>query len=78
VTLYPTIGSGVAMSGYEMYPSGFSLANYNASVTYSLFGQCNITNSNAIAYEWGNPFYYDSTVSIVIDHNGITGSFITC
>jgi hypothetical protein len=78
VTLYPTIGSGVAMSGYEMYPSGFSLANYNASVTYSLFGQCNITNSNAIAYEWGNPFYYDSTVSIVVDHDGITGSFITC
>jgi len=78
VTLYPTIGSGVAMSGYEMYPSGFSLANYNASVTYRLFNQCNITNSNAIAYEWGNPFYYDSTVSIVVDHDGITGSFITC
>jgi hypothetical protein len=78
VTLYPTIGSGVAMSGYEMYPSGFSLANYNASVTYRLFNQCNITNSNAIAYEWGYPHYYDSTVSIVIDHDGITGSFITC
>lgn len=78
VTLYLTIGSGVAMSGYEMYPSGFSLANYNASVTYRLFNQCNITNSNAIAYEWGNPFYYDSTVSIVVDHDGITGSFITC
>ena len=78
VILYPTIGSGVAMSGYEMYPSGFSLANYNASVTYRLFNQCNITNSNAIAYQWGNPYYYDSTVSIVVDHNGITGSFITC
>jgi hypothetical protein len=78
VTLYPTIGSGVAMSGYEMYPSGFSLANYNASVTYSLFGQCNITNSNAIAYQWGNPYYYDSTVSIVVDYNGLNGSFITC
>ena len=78
VILYPTIGSGVAMSGYEMYPSGFSLANYNASITYRLFNQCNITNSNAIAYQWGNPYYYDSTVSIVIDHDGITGSFITC
>ena len=78
MTLYPTIGSGVAMSGYEMYPSGFSVGNYNASISYRLFNQCNITNSNAIAYQWGNPYYYDSTVSIVIDHDGITGSFITC
>jgi uncharacterized repeat protein (TIGR01451 family) len=78
VTLYPTIGSGVAMSGYEMFPSGFSLANYNASVTYSLFGQCNITNSNAIAYQWGNPYYYDSNVNIIVDFNGSNGSFITC
>ena len=78
MTLYPTIGSGVAMSGYEMYPSGFSVGNYNASISYRLFNQCNITNSNAIAYQWGNPYYYDSTVSIVIDHDGITGAFITC
>ena len=78
MTLYPTIGSGVAMSGYEVFPSGFSLANYNASVTYKLFGQCSIFNSNSIAYEWGYPYYYGSTVSIVIDYNGITGAFITC
>jgi hypothetical protein len=78
VTIYPQIGSGVAMSGYEMFPSGFSLGNSNASVSYSLFGQCNITNSNAIAYQWGNPYYYDSNVNIVVDFNGSTGSFITC
>jgi uncharacterized repeat protein (TIGR01451 family) len=78
VTVYPTIGSGVAMSGYEMFPSGFSLANYNASVTYSLFGQCNITNSNAIAYQWGNPYYYDSNVNIIVDFDANNGSFITC
>lgn len=78
MTLYPPIGSGVAMSGYEMFPSGFSLGNYNASISYSLFGQCNITNSNAIAYQWGNPYYYDSNVNIIVDFNGSTGSFITC
>ena len=78
VSIYPTIGSGVAMSGYEMYPSGFNLYNSSGTISYSLFGQCNITNSNAIAYSWGAPFWYDSTVSIVIDYNGSTGSFITC
>jgi len=78
VTVYPTIGSGVAMSGYEMYPSGFSLANYNASVTYRLFNQCNITNSNAIAYEWGNPYYYNSNVNIIVDFDANNGNFITC
>jgi hypothetical protein len=77
-SIYPMIGSGVAMSGYEMFPSGFTLANYNASITYSLFGQCNITNSNAIAYQWGNPYYYDSNVNIIVDFNGSNGSFITC
>jgi len=78
VTIYPQIGSGVAMSGYEMFPSAFSLTNNSGTISYSLFGQCNITNSNAIAYQWGNPYYYDSTVSIVVDHNGSNGSFITC
>jgi len=78
VTIYPQIGSGVAMSGYEMFPSAFSLTNNSGTISYRLFNQCNITNSNAIAYEWGNPYYYDSTVSIVVDYNGLNGSFITC
>ena len=78
VTVYPTIGSGVAMSGYEMFPSGFSLGNFNASISYRLFNQCNITNSNAIAYQWGNPYYYDSNVNIVVDFDANNGSFITC
>ena len=77
-SIYPTIGSGVAMSGYEMFPSGFSLANYNASISYRLFDQCNINNSNAIAYQWGNPYYYDSTVYIVVNFDENNGSFITC
>lgn len=75
---YRTIGSGVAINGYEVFPGGFSLGNYNGSVTYKLFGQCNITNSNAIAYQWGAPYWYNSSVSIVIDFNPSTGSFITC
>lgn len=78
VTVYPTIGSGVVMSGYEMFPSGFSLVNFNATVSYRLFNQCNINNSNAIAYQWGNPYYYDSNVNIVIDFDANNGSFITC
>ena len=78
VTVYPTIGSGVAMSGYEMFPSGFSLGNFNASISYRLFNQCNINNSNAIAYQWGNPYYYDSNVNIVVDFDANNGSFITC
>ena len=77
-TIYPAIGSGVAMSGYEMFPSGFSVGNYNASISYRLFNQCNITNSNAIAYQWGNPYYYNAPVGISIDFNPSTGSFITC
>ena len=77
-SIYPAIGSGVAMSGYEMFPSGFTLANFNASISYRLFNQCNITNSNAIAYEWGYPHYYDSTVYIVVNFDENNGSFITC
>ena len=78
IIIYPAIGSGVAMSGYEMFPSGFSVGNYNASISYRLFNQCNITNSNAIAYQWGNPYYYNAPVGISIDFNPSTGSFITC
>jgi uncharacterized repeat protein (TIGR01451 family) len=77
-SIYPTIGSGVAMSGYEMFPSGFTLANSNGSISYKLFNQCNITNSNAIAYQWGNPYYYNSNVNIVVDFDANNGSFITC
>jgi hypothetical protein len=77
-SIYPMIGSGVAMSGYEMFPSGFTLANSNGSISYKLFNQCNITNSNAIAYQWGNPYYYNSNVNIVVDFDANNGSFITC
>jgi uncharacterized repeat protein (TIGR01451 family) len=77
-SIYPMIGSGVAMSGYEVFPSGFTLANSNGTISYSLFGQCNITNSNAIAYQWGNPYYYNSNVYIVVDFDANNGSFITC
>ena len=78
ISIAPTIGSGVAMSGYEMFPSGFSLGNFNGSISYRLFNQCNITNSNAIAYQWGNPYYYNSNVNIVVDFDANNGSFITC
>ena len=77
-SIYPMIGSGVAMSGYEVFPSGFTLANSNGSISYKLFNQCNITNSNAIAYQWGNPYYYNSNVYIVVDFDANNGSFITC
>jgi len=77
-SIYPMIGSGVAMGGYEMFPSGFALANYNTSITYKLFNQCSITNSNAIAYEWGAPYWYNSNVYIIIDFDANNGSFITC
>lgn len=77
-SIYPAIGSGVAMSGYEMFPSGFTLANSNGTISYRLFDQCNITNSNAIAYQWGNPYYYNSNVYIVVNYNENNGSFITC
>jgi uncharacterized repeat protein (TIGR01451 family) len=77
-SIYPTIGSGVAMSGYEMFPSGFTLANSNGTISYRLFDQCNITNSNVIAYQWGNPYYYNSNVYIVVNYNENNGSFITC
>jgi hypothetical protein len=66
------------MSGYEMFPSAFSLTNNSGTISYKLFNQCNITNSNAIAYQWGNPYYYNSNVSIVVDFDANNGSFITC
>lgn len=81
VTLYPTIGSGEFQqfgTQSEAFPSSFNVSKPSLGVSYSIFGQCNITNSLAIRYQQGNPYWFDTTRRLYIDFDSNDGSFITC
>jgi hypothetical protein len=78
VTLYPQIGSGIAIGESERFLATFKLTNLDGSITYRIEGECLTISSNRVGYFWGNPYYYDSTRGISIDFNPSNGSFITC
>jgi uncharacterized repeat protein (TIGR01451 family) len=78
VTLYPQIGSGIAIGQTERFLATFKITNSDGNVTYRLEGECLTISSNRVGYEWGNPYYYDSTRFIGIDFDPYDGSFITC
>lgn len=78
VTLYPQIGSGIAIGESERFLATFKVTNLDGSITYRIEGECLTISSNRVGYFWGNPYYYDSTRGISIDFNPSNGSFITC
>jgi hypothetical protein len=78
VTLYPQIGSGVAVGESERFLATFKITNSDGNITYRLEGECLTISSNRVGYFWGNPYYYDSTRGIGIDFDSNDGSFITC
>lgn len=82
VTLYPTIGSGeltiLGVGQSEAFPSSFNVSSPSLGVSYSIFGQCNITNSLSIRYQQGAPYWFDTTRRLYIDFNSNDGSFTTC
>ena len=78
VTLYPQIGSGIAIGESERFLATFKLTNLDGNITYRIEGECLTISSNRVGYFWGNPYYYDSTRLISIDFNPNDVSFITC
>ena len=78
VTLYPQIGSGIAIGESERFLATFKVTNLDGNITYRIEGECLSISSNRVGYFWGNPYYYDSTRGISIDFDNNDGSFITC
>jgi hypothetical protein len=78
VTLYPQIGSGIALFESERFLATFKVTNSDGNITYKIEGECLTISSNRVGYNWGDPYWYNTTRFISIDFNPSNGSFITC